>query len=202
LSFELTQNTEPTTATIHAESTPRNNPASIYYSAKSVEWYTPIEIVESARKVLGEIDVDPASCPRANFLVQAKTYFTKEDDGLSKPWFGKVWLNPPFGRLGPKFAKKLVSEYESGSVHEAIFLANANALTAAWFHPLLDYPICVPRGRTKFWNQNGIGEAPGNGSLLVYLGTNPEKFAEHFGQFGAIIAPFRSWEHASLGVAA
>ncbi len=185
------------------KSTSINSLSSIYYSAKSVEWYTPCEVLDAARQVLATIDLDPASCPRANALVQAKHFFSQADDGLSKEWFGRVWLNPPFGKLGPKFARKLISEYESGSVQAAVFLANANALTSSWFHPLLKYPFCIPKGRVKFWNEHGTGESPGNGSILVYLGTDTDKFSEHFEQFGTVVVPYkRTANESRLGLVA
>ena len=53
------------------------------------EWYTPGDIIERARAVLGEIDLDPASNAHAQKTVRAKRFYTKDDDGLSKPWSGR-----------------------------------------------------------------------------------------------------------------
>src|SRR5262249_56141272 len=60
------------------------------------EWYTPARYIELAREVLGEIDLDPASSAKAQEIVKAQRYFTLEQDGLIRPWHGRVWLNPPY----------------------------------------------------------------------------------------------------------
>lgn len=47
------------------------------------EWYTQSIHIEAARMVLGFIDLDPASSEQANKTVQAKKFYSAEDDGLS-----------------------------------------------------------------------------------------------------------------------
>jgi hypothetical protein len=71
------------------------------HSSASNEHYTPRIIVEVAREAMGSIELDPASCELANREnVRAARFFTKEDDGLSRPWDAKtIFVNPPGGRL-------------------------------------------------------------------------------------------------------
>lgn len=78
------------------------------HSAASNEWYTPPEIVEKARAVLGVIDLDPASSATANTIVKATVHHGQqaEDfvDGLGvHGWYGNVFLNPP----GPAYVDVL-----------------------------------------------------------------------------------------------
>src|SRR5262249_14864109 len=57
-----------------------------------VEWYTPKKYIEAVRDVLGGIDLDPASCERANEVVKAAKFYTATQNGLNEPWQGRVWL--------------------------------------------------------------------------------------------------------------
>jgi hypothetical protein len=67
--------------------------------SESADHQTPDYIVEPARQVLGQIDLDPASCREANKVVRATSYFAPPHDGLLKDWDGRVFLNPPGGSL-------------------------------------------------------------------------------------------------------
>jgi hypothetical protein len=55
-------------------------------------WLTPPNIIEA----LGPFDMDPCAAVGQPWDT-AKQHYTIEDDGLSKPWRGLVWCNPPFG---------------------------------------------------------------------------------------------------------
>ena len=67
----------------------------------SPEWYTPPSIIADVREVLGSIDLDPASCETANETVRATKWYGIDDDGLSQPWAGRIYLNPPYGSVLP-----------------------------------------------------------------------------------------------------
>ena len=74
------------------------SPRAVLHSSESQEWYTRQPISDAARRVLGRIDLDPASSPAANEVVCAGHYFTPADDGLAQRWYGRVWFNPPYGK--------------------------------------------------------------------------------------------------------
>jgi DNA N-6-adenine-methyltransferase (Dam) len=61
---------------------------------KNQEWLTPRWIL----KPLGKFDLDPCASVLRKYWVRAKTHWNIYDDGLSKIWFGRVWMNPPFHR--------------------------------------------------------------------------------------------------------
>jgi ParB family chromosome partitioning protein len=151
------------------------------------EWYTPERIIEAAREVLGEIDLDPASSAIAQRTVRARDYFTLDDDGLSKAWFGRIWLNPPYAAdLVTKFVGKLCDHIEAGHVTQAILLVN-NATETKWFQRAghLATAISFPAGRVKFLDENGNEKgAPLQGQAILYFGASIDSFRRVFGPFG------------------
>lgn len=58
----------------------------------TTDWLTPPEIV----KAVGPFDLDPCAAVDQPWST-ASVQWTIEDDGLSMPWAGLVWCNPPFG---------------------------------------------------------------------------------------------------------
>ena len=151
------------------------------------EWWTPIEYMESVREVMQHIDLDPASCEKANAVVRAATFYSEEDDGLMQPWFGKVFMNPPYSTNKP-FAEKMIAEYEAGNVEEAIVLLGAHAIETKWFANYWDYVLCFTGHRIKFNTPSGPAVA-GNiaGSVFIYLGSNQQGFAKEFEKHGYVV---------------
>jgi hypothetical protein len=164
------------------------------YLKGSVEWYTPQRYIEAVREVLGEIDLDPASCADANKIVRAKQFFTQEDNGLEQAWHGRVFMNPPYGvqngeSVAAMFCNKAIGEYESGKIEACIILVNS-LHSQAWQAPLYKYPICLVNHRIKFVSGDGKeNDNPTFQNIFVYLGREPEKFARAFSAVGFVMLP-------------
>ena len=154
------------------------------------EWYTPSTIIESARTLMGGIDIDPASCAAAQKSIRAGAYLTKEDDALRNDirWAGRMWLNPPYSiPLITLFVDKAISEYEAGNVTEAVILTN-NSSDTVWFHALLSrFPACFTRGRVKFWRPNHDAFGARQGQTIFYMGDNVDGFIAEFGTHGQVV---------------
>jgi ParB family chromosome partitioning protein len=161
------------------------------HSKATPEWYTPVEYVEAARRVMGGIDLDPASCALANLTVKAARFFTKDDDGLAQAWSGRVFLNPP-GGLVREFWRKLIAESVSG-VNEAVWIGYSlqqlqTLQTADTFGPLeMANTFCVPRRRIAFIDATGKpSKSPTHANYIAYFGPRSIEFMLAFRQFGEV----------------
>ncbi|MCG8351024.1 MAG: phage N-6-adenine-methyltransferase [Chloroflexales bacterium] len=152
-------------------------------SSASPEWYTPSAIIERVQAFFGDITLDPCSNSKTAPNVPAATLYTREDDGLSQPWRGNVYLNPPYGRAIPEWINRLVEAYESGEIAQAIALLPARVDTH-WFQPLYAYLMCNVRGRITFQNAENAAPFP---CVIVYLGSNSDHFINAFRDLGPIM---------------
>jgi len=151
------------------------------------EWYTPIEYINSAKSVMGGLDLDPASNDFAQTQIKAKEYYTAINCGLSKEWKGNVWLNPPYSRgLLDKFIEKLTSE---SNISQYVCLVNSSTDTK-WCHSLMDDAdaMCLTKGRISFLDKNGT-KSNGNsrGQIFFYKGDNIKSFKEEFRKYGKVV---------------
>lgn len=156
----------------------------VAYNSGNNEWYTPKEFIEAATAVMGGIDLDPASSEIANKTVNAKRFYTVEDNGLEKPWFGRVWMNPPYASdLIGKFAEKLV--FELPNISQAIVLVN-NATETEWFYTMVVQAtaVCFPRSRVRFVTPDGTTGAPLQGQAILYFGPDVNRFINVFDEKG------------------
>lgn len=137
------------------------------------EWYTPPDVIELARGVLGEIDLDPASNLHAQKTVRAKTFWTKDDDSLTREWHGRVFCNPP---------------YSTTRVSAAIYLVN-NCTETGWFQSMASrFPFCLPAKRLGFYNRHGAKQAARQGQTIFYTGGAKARFSKAFSELGVVVA--------------
>lgn len=158
-------------------------------STGEFEWYTPSRYVEAARKVMGGIDLDPASCEAAQRTIQATKWFSQTDNGLEHSWGGRVWLNPPYSQPAIwHFVEKLVAELCANNAKEAILLTH-NYTDTSWFHHAesIALAICFTRGRIRFVDSDGVECAsPTQGQAFFYYGEDDTRFREVFSDFGFV----------------
>lgn len=169
------------------------NPKSIAHIAQSTgetEWDTPSEFIQSARMVMGNIDIDPASNEQANERIQADIFYTAKNDGLDKSWSGNIWMNPPYAQpLVVEFCEALIKKYESSEIKQACVLVN-NATETTWFQGLLRICkcVCFLKGRIKFIDKKGNPSGtPLQGQAILYFGKKENEFAMEFSKFGLIL---------------
>lgn len=174
--------------------------SNIQHSSRSDEWYTPAYLVELAREVLGEIELDPASSEAANKTVRAKRYLTEQDDALSCCWTKtpvSIYINPPGGKLGNKsmtalFWQRLLDVRCAGLLDHAVFMGFSLehlAVTQGCTQSMVEFPFCIPAKRIRFVSPDGCFNSPTHSNVIVYVPglTNvTSRFKEIFSQLGAV----------------
>lgn len=145
----------------------------------TVEWLTPPELVIK----LGEFDLDPCTPINPPFT-HAKTNFNVKDDGLKKEWFGRVYMNPPYGKGMDKWIEKL-------KMHgNGIALIFARTETKCFFNHIWDDAVAIlfVKGRIKFYNIDGEQKGtPGAPSIFVAYGNENADALEKSGIEGKFI---------------
>lgn len=155
-------------------------------SSATVEHYTPRYIWERAVETMGGIDLDPAS---DGHTVPATRHYTRDDDGLARPWGGRVWLNPPFGTGVVRWFQTLVDAYQAGAVTEAVVLWKAATETKGWYVlTSAASRVCFPDHRIAFLGAKGDRESNSAtfSAALFYFGPHPERFAAAYASLGQV----------------
>lgn len=160
---------------------------------KDNEWYTPPRYIEAARRVMGSIDLDPASCEEANRTVKAACYYTEEMNGLALPWYGNVWMNPPFNMPGKRMSQyswglKGYEEYKSGRVSQIITTMYSTGKNK-WLHQIWELYgglMNIPYKRAHFMKPGGDKIELLYSVFFAYLGPNEDLFIDEFFKFGTV----------------
>jgi phage N-6-adenine-methyltransferase len=156
----------------------RNGKAKFFSGAATTSqhecWTTPPWVLERLYKVVGgEFCLDPCSPTkdRTRAPVQAKRYFTEEEDGLSRPWRGKVFMNPPYGRVMSDWMAKAAGEASSGRASPVIALVPARTDTEWWHQSVVaaGATVSLLKGRLKFGGEGGTA-APFASALVLWGG--------------------------------
>ena len=147
---------------------------------REVRWLTPPQYVNP----LGRFDLDPCGAP-GHSLADRTLLLENGDDGLRDEWHGRVWLNPPYGKLTEPFLAKL-AEHGNG-----IALVFARTETGMFFRevwPKADALLFL-QGRISFLNADRERAKANAGapSVLVAYGRENAKALRESGISGAFI---------------
>lgn len=163
------------------------NPRELDAGDASDGWYTPPWLVDIVRGFLGGIDTDPATCAAAQAIVGAATWYTEAENGMAHPWYGRLWLNPPYS--GPaKWTDKALAHYRNGDVSEALVLTNSYTETGWWQRMAADGAMLFFAGRMNFWHPEKTATQNRTGQTMCYLGPRRATFAATFGHLGLVRA--------------
>lgn len=154
----------------------RHGPIGAHQSAASDSevWLTPAKLIH----LLGPFDLDPAAAPEPRPWPIASRHYTKADNGLLRPWSGRVWLNPPYG--GPGIVEPWVQRLADHG--DGILLIFSRTETE-WFHDQIwsrASAILFLRGRLHFHYPDGRrakGNAGAPSCLAAYGHINAERLA-------------------------
>ena len=140
----------------------------VLFSSKSENWETPQYLFDQLNAEF-RFDLD---CCASEQNKKCQRFFSKEDDGLSRDWVGRVWCNPPYGRGVGNWVKKAKNEVNKRAA-VVVMLLPARTDTQ-WFH---DYIYNKPgvevrfiKGRLKFGGSKD--NAPFPNMVVVFT---PEK---------------------------
>ena len=99
---------------------------------------------------------------------KCESYYTPEDDGLSKPWRGGVWCNPPYGREISSWVRKAYEESQKEYNSFVLMLLPARTDTKWWWEYVQGKAtLFFIKGRVKFGDHN-VG-APFPSVLALYM---------------------------------
>ena len=119
----------------------------LMFSSKSNEWATPQDFYNKLNAEFG-FTLDPCATPTT---AKCASYYTKDDDGLSKDWSGHtVFMNPPYGRKQKDWIEKAFQEGEKAGT-TVVALVPARTDTKAWHNYCMKATeIRFIKGRLKF----------------------------------------------------
>ena len=160
----------------------------VHFSTGEDDWMTPAHIVTAAQEALEHITLDPCASSQNPYNVPTEYRFLEEHDGLLQEWFGRVYMNPPYGRGIGEWINKLVFHREHGDVEAFVALVPARTDTE-WFERLISVQsirLCFVRRRLRFGSSDVGAPFP---SVAAWSGDDEDLFVRAFGRYGSI------WSH-------
>ena len=133
----------------------------------SDEWVTPPEIVRTLEVEFGPFELDACARPEN---AKAPQFYVKTDDGLSLPWKGRTWLNPPYSNPGP-WLRKAVAEVSGVGGCPLVVALLPSCTETRWFQEFVlgcASDVRFRKGRIGFHGWEGTPiPSPKRGSVFA-----------------------------------
>lgn len=144
-------------------------------------WLTPPWLLDA----LGPFDLDPCAAPEPRPWPTATRHITLPDDGLTVPWSGRVWCNPPYGDQTWRWLHRLADHGHGTALVFARtetrgFLETVWARADAVLFLAGRLTFCTPAGTA------GKGNAGGPSCLVAY-GADDARVLAASGLEGALV---------------
>ena len=135
----------------------------VMFSSATELWATPQDFFDQLDNEF-RFNLDVCALPENT---KCPAYYTPEMDGLSQPWYGRCWCNPPYGRQVGRWVKKAAESAAEGAT--VVMLLPARTDTA-WFHDYIyeKAEVRFVRGRLKFGGCKN--SAPFPSMIVVFRG--------------------------------
>jgi len=133
------------------------------FTSNTDQWATPVDFFNKMSTEFGPFDIDV--CADAS-NAKCFNYFDEAANGLSKPWTGTCWMNPPYGKHIGTWMKKAYEESKAGNT--VVCLVPARTDTKWWHDYALHGSVTFVKGRLKFGGSKN--SAPFPSAVVVFKG--------------------------------
>lgn len=116
----------------------------VHYTSTTDEWSTPQELYDVLDREFG-FELDVCATP---LNAKCDRFFDRAQDGLSQPWEGVCWMNPPYGDRIVEWVAKAKHAAEEGAIVVCLVPARTDT---AWFWDYCRWgEVRFLRGRLRF----------------------------------------------------
>lgn len=182
---------------------------------KKDSWRTPPALYEPIAEAVDGIDLDPCAGPSGDRLELPDDAEPAEDlpptaiaeqnvmpweDGLSVPWQGDVFVNPPFSDVDEWLAMA-VGAWMGGDADRVFFVTAANTGTLGWYHRWIASfaSLTYFTGPRQNYIDPETGELASGVSFntaVSVFGTVPEALAQYWRREGDLVV--RPWNAGGI----
>jgi phage N-6-adenine-methyltransferase len=140
------------------------------FSSETDEWSTPRETFRQLDAEFGPFTLDVCATSEN---AKCERFYTREEDGLSQPWAGRIWMNPPYGDAIGAWMERAYHAGQAGAT--VVCLVPARTDTAWWHDWAMKGEIRFLRGRLKFGN--ATNSAPFPSAVVLFSGAKSDAAA-------------------------